>query len=154
MLTFVYLHCQALPSMFCRGRYKNSGDWLTDWLIDRSTPLENASCACVRPSGDKSPPLPSDEDAVAVPRLTAVDHWSVLPPQHGDRSAAASPRSRHPLHAGGRPSFSESQIKSISCRRTTSLPFSSAARKRKSSSENATTAAGSATPLPAAMSWW
>ena len=34
MLTFIYLHCQAPPSMFCRGRYKNSGDWLIDWLID------------------------------------------------------------------------------------------------------------------------
>ena len=22
----IYLHCQALPSMFCRGRYKNSSD--------------------------------------------------------------------------------------------------------------------------------
>ena len=35
MLTFIYLHCQAPPSMFCRGRYKNSVDWLIDWLIVR-----------------------------------------------------------------------------------------------------------------------
>ena len=27
----IYLHCQAPPSMFCRGRYKNSGDCLIDW---------------------------------------------------------------------------------------------------------------------------
>jgi len=27
---FIYLHCQAPPSMFCRERYKNSVDWLID----------------------------------------------------------------------------------------------------------------------------
>jgi len=34
MLTFIYLHCQAPPSTFCRGRYRNFVDWLIDWLID------------------------------------------------------------------------------------------------------------------------
>ena len=29
----IYLHCQVPPSTFCRGRYKNSGDWLIDWII-------------------------------------------------------------------------------------------------------------------------
>jgi len=33
MLTFIYLHCQAPPSTFCRGRYRNFVDWLIDWLI-------------------------------------------------------------------------------------------------------------------------
>jgi len=28
----LYLHCQAAPSMFCRGRYKNTIDWLVGWL--------------------------------------------------------------------------------------------------------------------------
>jgi len=31
---YVDLHCQAPPSMFCRGRYRNSVDWLIDWLIE------------------------------------------------------------------------------------------------------------------------
>jgi len=35
MLTFIYLHCQAPPSVFCRGRYKNSGDWFIDWLVSQ-----------------------------------------------------------------------------------------------------------------------
>ena len=26
MLTFIYLHCQAPPSTFCRGRYRNFVD--------------------------------------------------------------------------------------------------------------------------------
>ena len=30
MLTFIYLHCQAPPSTFCRGRYRNFVDWLID----------------------------------------------------------------------------------------------------------------------------
>jgi len=38
MLTFIYLHCQAPPSTFCRGRYRNFVDWLIDWLR-----LENAA---------------------------------------------------------------------------------------------------------------
>ena len=33
MLTFIYLHCQAPPSMFCRGCYKNSVYWLIDLKI-------------------------------------------------------------------------------------------------------------------------
>jgi len=36
--TFIYLHCQAPPSTFCRGRYRNFVDWLIDWLR-----LENAA---------------------------------------------------------------------------------------------------------------
>jgi len=27
-LTFIYLHCQAPPSTFCRWRYRNFVDWL------------------------------------------------------------------------------------------------------------------------------
>ena len=30
MLTFTYLHCQAPPSMFCRGRYRNFVDRLIE----------------------------------------------------------------------------------------------------------------------------
>ena len=35
MLTFIYLHCQAPPSTFCRGRYRNVVDWLIDWYYSK-----------------------------------------------------------------------------------------------------------------------
>jgi len=34
MLTFIYLHCQAPPSTFCRWRYRNFVDWLIDWTLE------------------------------------------------------------------------------------------------------------------------
>ena len=37
MLTFIYLHCQAPPSTFCRERYRNFVDWLIDWVAGLST---------------------------------------------------------------------------------------------------------------------
>ena len=43
MLTFIYLHCQAPPSMFCRGRYKNSGDWLIDWCMSAGRQFSDQS---------------------------------------------------------------------------------------------------------------
>jgi len=47
MLTFIYLYCQALLSMFCRGRYRNSIDWLIDWLIDSTHCQWNVkTCTC------------------------------------------------------------------------------------------------------------
>jgi len=32
MLTSIYLHCQAPPSTFCRGRYRNFVDWKSSYL--------------------------------------------------------------------------------------------------------------------------